>query len=80
VRYVDDYLILSTRKHVAEKFLIEMQKGFAEYCCFVNPNKTIVNFEFGEFEIQPGAYETSLNLIMTVSNFTSRPTLVWLNY
>lgn len=45
LRYVDDFKFLTTSKKKAEEFLEIMHKGSPEYGCFVNPSKTVKNFE-----------------------------------
>lgn len=45
LRYVDDYLFITTRLSTARKFLDTMSKGHPEYGCFIAPEKTLTNFD-----------------------------------
>ncbi|KAG8935507.1 hypothetical protein FRC02_007866 [Tulasnella sp. 418] len=45
LRYVDDYLFITTHKPSALKFLDAMALGHPEYGCFITPEKTLTNFE-----------------------------------
>ncbi|KAG5520077.1 hypothetical protein PMAC_001153 [Pneumocystis sp. 'macacae'] len=42
LRLVDDFLLISLDKTIAKKFL---ELGYPEYNCYVNPDKSLVNFE-----------------------------------
>ncbi|KAJ1654480.1 hypothetical protein IWQ61_005594 [Dispira simplex] len=44
MRFTDDYLLVTTSRCEAVTFLSHMQKGFPEYGCAVNPEKTLTNF------------------------------------
>jgi len=44
LRFVDDYLFISTSKEDAKLFLDLMHKGFPEYNCHMNRSKTSCNF------------------------------------
>ncbi len=44
VRFVDDYLFLTTSEEEARAFLSAMQKGFPGYNCRINGKKTACNF------------------------------------
>ncbi|KAI9890005.1 MAG: hypothetical protein M1814_004521 [Vezdaea aestivalis] len=44
-RLIDDFLLITTNKHNAQKFLQIMFDGVPEYGITVNPVKTLVNFE-----------------------------------
>lgn len=44
LRLVDDYLLITTDKSLAARFLQVMVTGSADYCINVNPNKSLVNF------------------------------------
>ncbi|KAG8948061.1 hypothetical protein FRC04_010103 [Tulasnella sp. 424] len=48
LRYVDDYLFITTRLSMARKFLDIMSKGHPEYGCFIAPEKTLTNFDCNE--------------------------------
>lgn len=45
LRYVDDFLLISTELEDAKAFLRSMARGFADYGVSVNSSKTVVNFE-----------------------------------
>ncbi|KTW32040.1 telomerase reverse transcriptase [Pneumocystis jirovecii RU7] len=45
LRLVDDFLLITLDKTIAKKFLECMHKGYPEYNCYVNPDKSLVNFE-----------------------------------
>jgi telomerase reverse transcriptase len=45
MRLTDDYLFVTTDRHLASEFAGTLHRGFAEYNCRVNPAKTVVNFE-----------------------------------
>ncbi|KAJ1968563.1 hypothetical protein IWQ62_001168 [Dispira parvispora] len=44
MRFTDDYLLITTSRCEAVTFLSYMQKGFPEYGCTVNAEKTLTNF------------------------------------
>ncbi|KAG8979678.1 hypothetical protein FRB90_008014 [Tulasnella sp. 427] len=48
LRYVDDYLFITTRLSTARKFLDTMSKGHPEYGCFIASEKTLTNFDCNE--------------------------------
>lgn len=45
LRFVDDFLFLSTSKSQAANFFTRLQRGFREYNCFMNKEKSCLNFE-----------------------------------
>ncbi|KAG9006699.1 hypothetical protein FRB93_008431 [Tulasnella sp. JGI-2019a] len=45
LRYVDDYLLVTTKLPMARKFLEMMTIGHPEYGCFITPDKTLTNFD-----------------------------------
>ncbi|KAG8870325.1 hypothetical protein FRB97_009861 [Tulasnella sp. 331] len=45
LRYVDDYLFVTTKLSMARKFLKMMTEGHPEYGCFITPDKTLTNFD-----------------------------------
>lgn len=45
VRYVDDFLFMTTDRAKASRFLTQMHKGNKEFGCFINPSKSLVNFK-----------------------------------
>lgn len=46
IRYVDDFLFITTDLDVAKEFCTVMHRGFPENGCEVNKTKTLVNFDF----------------------------------
>ena len=45
LRWVDDFLLITPSRPLAEKFLTTMHGGIPEFCCFVNSAKTLTNFD-----------------------------------
>nr|KAJ3421597.1 hypothetical protein HK105_002997 [Polyrhizophydium stewartii] len=45
LRYVDDFLMMTTSKERAVRFVERMHQGFPEYGCAISPSKTLVNFD-----------------------------------
>ncbi|KAG8899700.1 hypothetical protein FRB99_006494 [Tulasnella sp. 403] len=45
LRYVDDYLFVTTKLSMALHFLDVMTQGHPEYGCFISKDKTLTNFE-----------------------------------
>ncbi|KAG4305064.1 hypothetical protein PORY_001234 [Pneumocystis oryctolagi] len=45
MRLVDDFLLISLDKSIAMNFLKSMHRGYPEYNCYVNPDKSLVNFK-----------------------------------
>ncbi|CCA72867.1 related to telomerase reverse transcriptase [Serendipita indica DSM 11827] len=45
LRYMDDYLLVSTSLSAAHQFLEMMKQGHPQYGCFIAEDKTITNFE-----------------------------------
>ncbi len=45
LRFIDDFLYITTNKQHAIEFTRRMYQGFPEYGCTVNKKKTLVNFE-----------------------------------
>ncbi|PBP24578.1 Telomerase reverse transcriptase [Diplocarpon rosae] len=45
LRMIDDFLLITTDKEDARRFLVVLHQGLAEYGVRVNPGKTLVNFE-----------------------------------
>ncbi|CAO3683223.1 unnamed protein product [Umbelopsis ramanniana] len=45
MRFVDDFLCISTRQCTVERFTTAMHKGFARYGCQISHPKSLVNFE-----------------------------------
>lgn len=47
LRFIDDFLFLSTSKQQASSFLSRLQRGFHDYNCYMNEDKFGVNFDIG---------------------------------
>lgn len=47
MRLIDDFMLVTTNKHHASKFLNIMHQGFPDYGVKINKDKTLVNFEIG---------------------------------
>lgn len=45
IRYVDDFIFVSTEPEVTKEFAIIMHRGFPDYGCEVSREKSLVNFE-----------------------------------
>ncbi|CAG8450523.1 789_t:CDS:2 [Ambispora gerdemannii] len=48
LRWVDDFLYITTKKNKAVQFLDVMCKGHPEYGCFINKEKTLANFDYDQ--------------------------------
>ncbi|GAA5952834.1 hypothetical protein JCM3765_002979 [Sporobolomyces pararoseus] len=45
MRYVDDFMFVTMKKHLAVRFLQIMHNGIPEYGCFVSTEKRLTNFD-----------------------------------
>ncbi|RHZ61724.1 hypothetical protein Glove_346g37 [Diversispora epigaea] len=45
LRFLDDFLYISTNKEKVVKFITAMHKGHPKYGCFINDKKSLVNFD-----------------------------------
>ncbi|SCZ90544.1 BZ3500_MvSof-1268-A1-R1_Chr9g10875 [Microbotryum saponariae] len=45
LRYVDDFLFITTQKPLAARFLRVMDRGIPEYGCKISPEKRLTNFD-----------------------------------
>ncbi|KAJ0254727.1 Reverse transcriptase domain-containing protein [Hirschfeldia incana] len=45
LRFIDDYLFVSTSREQATRFYQRLKQGFPEYNCFMNDKKFCINFE-----------------------------------
>ncbi|KAJ7555272.1 hypothetical protein O6H91_05G029300 [Diphasiastrum complanatum] len=45
MRMIDDSLLISTSKNLVSGFLMKMHKGFDDYGCYVNEQKTCLSFD-----------------------------------
>ena len=48
LRWVDDYLFITTDERKARGFLRMMKGGHPDYGCFITPEKTLTNFDHDE--------------------------------
>lgn len=53
LRFVDDFLFISTSKEQAEGFFSRLRRGFRDYNCYMNTNKFCVNFDVGHISELP---------------------------
>ncbi|KAF5177766.1 Telomerase reverse transcriptase [Thalictrum thalictroides] len=49
VRLIDDFLFISTSKHMATSFFERVQRGFSGYSCSINKAKSCMNFNIAGF-------------------------------
>ena len=47
LRFIDDFLFLSTSKQQAASFFSRLQRGFRDYNCYMNEGKFGMNFDIG---------------------------------
>lgn len=45
LRFIDDFLFISTSKQLATHFLSRLQRGFRDYNCYMNERKYGLNFD-----------------------------------
>ncbi|KAL9242093.1 hypothetical protein vseg_016128 [Gypsophila vaccaria] len=50
LRFVDDYLFISTSKKQALTFYTRLRRGFREYNCYMNQGKFCTNFDCGSLQ------------------------------
>jgi len=53
MRLTDDYLMLTTTPSTAKSFVSKMHVGLPAYGCYVNPSKTVLNFDLETMGILP---------------------------
>jgi telomerase reverse transcriptase len=53
LRLIDDFLLITTSRSTAERFLRSMHAGHPEYGCFISLEKTRVNFDISLDGIGP---------------------------
>ena len=53
LRYIDDFLFISTSKAQAASFISRLQRGFRDYNCYMNEKKFCVNFDIGNMASLP---------------------------
>ncbi|XP_074309417.1 telomerase reverse transcriptase isoform X3 [Silene latifolia] len=50
LRFVDDYLFISTSKEQAVTFFSRLRRGFHEYNCYMNQEKFCTNFDYSSLQ------------------------------
>lgn len=60
-RWVDDFLYITTSSDLANSFVESLEKGYPEYGCVFNKDKTTLNFKYSG-EILSEEYSDSLNI------------------
>ena len=58
IRFVDDFLLITTKRTIAVQFLRDMFSGFPDYGCAINEPKTMVNFSMLAAELDAGKAAT----------------------
>ncbi|KAL5543238.1 hypothetical protein UlMin_010948 [Ulmus minor] len=53
LRFIDDFLFMSTSKQQAENFFYRLQRGFRDYNCYMNQEKFCLNFNIGHISELP---------------------------
>ncbi|KAM6546130.1 hypothetical protein CsatB_026866 [Cannabis sativa] len=53
LRFIDDFLFVSTSKQQAEGFFSRLSRGFQDYNCYMNADKFSVNFDVGHISKLP---------------------------
>ncbi|XP_062107723.1 telomerase reverse transcriptase isoform X2 [Humulus lupulus] len=53
LRFIDDFLFVSTSKQQAEGFFSRLWRGFQDYNCYMNADKFSVNFDVGHIAKLP---------------------------
>ena len=48
MRFIDDFICITKDKQVAVEFYQRMTLGFPEYNAFIQPHKTLLNFQLNE--------------------------------
>lgn len=69
VRIVDDFLLITKEKKLAEVFLRQLQKGNLQYGVKINPKKTSTNY-ISENKNLKGATQNEIDNIVDLSNET----------
>lgn len=47
LRFIDDFLLISTSKKQAASFFSRLRRGFRDYNCYMNDDKFCLNFDIG---------------------------------
>ena len=55
LRFIDDFLFISTSKKQAASFFSRLQRGFREYNCYMNDDKFSLNFDTGQLSGIPSS-------------------------
>ena len=53
IRFIDDFLFISTSKKQAASFFSRLQRGFRGYNCYMNEKKFGANFDVGKISSYP---------------------------
>lgn len=53
LRFIDDFLFISTSKRLAENFYLRLERGFQAYNCYMNEDKFSTNFDIGWLPTMP---------------------------
>ncbi|KAK9282667.1 hypothetical protein L1049_010887 [Liquidambar formosana] len=53
LRFIDDFLFISTSEKQAASFFSRLQRGFREYNCYMNKEKFCLNFDINEMSGLP---------------------------
>ncbi|GAV67018.1 RVT_1 domain-containing protein/Telomerase_RBD domain-containing protein [Cephalotus follicularis] len=48
LRFIDDFIFLSTSRKQAASFFYRLQRGFQDYNCYMNKRKFCLNFDIGQ--------------------------------
>lgn len=51
LRFIDDFLFLSTSEKLAENFFSRLHRGFQAYNCYMNEDKFSMNFDIGKSSV-----------------------------
>ncbi|XP_050262152.1 telomerase reverse transcriptase-like isoform X1 [Quercus robur] len=55
LRFVDDFLLISTSKKLAASFFSRLRRGFHAYNCYMNDDKFSINFDIGDLSGIPSS-------------------------
>ncbi|CAN0862418.1 Telomerase reverse transcriptase [Linum grandiflorum] len=47
MRFIDDFLLITTSKNQAASFVSKLKRGFEDYNCYMNQDKYCLNFDIG---------------------------------
>lgn len=66
LRFIDDFLFISTSKEQASRFLSKLREGFPDYNCYMNESKFCLNFDF---EHQSGILSSRIYVVDRGTSF-----------